>query len=229
MAAILLVEDEATIAESVKYALETEGYDVSVANDGRTALELAESESPDLVLLDLMLPEMSGFDVCRLMRDRWEMPIVIISAKDSEADIVAGLELGADDFVTKPFSMRILLSRIRANLRRGEISNAVEGDSLEVGPLQMDVERHEVLLSGEPISMRPKEFDLLQVLMEESGRLVRRQALLDRVWGYDFYGDTKTLDVHIRRLREKIERDPQNPELLTTIRGLGYKLSDEST
>jgi two-component system, OmpR family, response regulator RegX3 len=223
-AKILLVEDESSLAESVRYSLEREGFAVIVAPDGRRAIERFRAEKPDLVILDLMLPEMSGIDVCRMIREESTVPIVVVTAKDSEADKVAGLELGADDYVTKPFSVRELVSRVRAHLRRASMGSAPPVEEvLEGGPVEMDVGRHEVRVKGEPTAFPPKEFELLEAFLRRKGRLLTREFLIEEVWGHDYFGDTKTLDVHVKRLRQKIEADPHEPELLQTVRGLGYK------
>jgi len=221
---ILLVEDEESLAESIRYSLEREGYAVSVAGDGRVAIERFRADSPDLVILDLMLPEMSGLDVCRMIRESSTVPIVMVTAKDSEADKVTGLELGADDYVTKPFSVRELVSRIRAHLRRMHMQAPTKGDEiLTGGPVEMDVARHEIRIDGEPVAFPPKEFELLQVFLTRKGRLLTREHLIEEIWGYDYVGDTKTLDVHVKRIRQKIEDDPHAPTFLLTVRGLGYK------
>jgi two-component system response regulator RegX3 len=222
---ILVVEDEASLADSVRYNLEREGYLVSLATDGRSALERFRAERTDLVILDLMLPEVSGLDVCRAIRSDSDVPIIIVTAKDSEADKVAGLELGADDYVTKPFSMRELVSRVRANLRRARTPVPTEGaaDVLAVGPVVMDVGRHEVAVRGEAVPMPPKEFELLETFLRRRGRLLTREFLIEEIWGPDYFGDTRTLDVHVKRLRRKLEHDPHHPEHLLTVRGLGYK------
>jgi two-component system response regulator RegX3 len=222
---ILVVEDEASLADAVRYNLEREGYMVSLASDGRSALERFRAEPPSLVILDLMLPEVSGLDVCRTIRSGSDVPIIIVTAKDSEADKVAGLELGADDYVTKPFSMRELVSRVRANLRRAQTPSLGEGaaDVLSGGPVVMDVGRHEVAVRGEPVPMPPKEFELLEAFLRRRGRLLTREFLIEEIWGPDYFGDTRTLDVHVKRLRRKLEHDPHHPEHLLTVRGLGYK------
>jgi two-component system response regulator RegX3 len=220
---VLIVEDESTLAASVRFHLEREGFDVDVALDGIQGLELFRSRPPDVVLLDLMLPGMSGMDVCRHIRTTSDTPVIMLTAKDSEADIVAGLEVGADDYVTKPFSMRELTARVRANLRRPV---AEQEEVLKAGPLTLDAVRHEVRVAGREVQLRPKEFALLEMLLVERGRLVTRDSLLESVWGPAFYGDPKTLDVHIRRLRAKIEEDPHRPTLILTVRGFGYKLAD---
>jgi two-component system response regulator RegX3 len=222
---ILIVEDEQSLAESIRYNLEREGFAVRVAADGAEALEVFRSEPPDLVVLDLMLPYVSGLDVCRAMRLESTAPIVMVTAKDAEADKVTGLELGADDYVTKPFSMRELLSRVRANLRRALMAGPEEtgNDILRGGPVELDVGRHEARVRGRAASFPPKEFELLETLLRRKGRLLTRHFLIDEVWGADYFGDTKTLDVHVKRLRMKIEDDPHRPKHLQTVRGLGYK------
>jgi two-component system response regulator RegX3 len=222
---ILIVEDEQSLAESIRYNLEREGFAVRMAADGAKALEVFRSEPPDLVVLDLMLPHVSGLDVCRAMRLESTVPIVMVTAKDAEADKVTGLELGADDYVTKPFSMRELLSRVRANLRRARMPGPDEtgDDILRGGPVELDVGRHEARVRGRAASFPPKEFELLETLLRRKGRLLTRHFLIDEVWGSDYFGDTKTLDVHVKRLRMKIEDDPHRPQHLQTVRGLGYK------
>jgi two-component system, OmpR family, response regulator RegX3 len=223
---ILLVEDEDALADSVRYNLEREGCSVTHARDGRSALDSFRASPPSLVVLDLMLPEMSGLDVCRAIRAESDVPIIILTAKDSEADKVTGLELGADDYVTKPFSMRELVSRVRANLRRVRSSPSppLDGDDvISAGPVQMDVGRHEVSVRGAAVAMPPKEFELLETFLRRTGRLLTREFLIETVWGPDYFGDTKTLDVHVKRLRQKIEGDPHHPAHLLTVRGLGYK------
>ncbi len=221
---VLIVEDESTLAASVRFHLEREGFRVDVALDGPQGLELFHKRQPDAVLLDLMLPGMSGMDVCRQIRMTSDVPVIMVTAKDAEADVVAGLEVGADDYVTKPFSVRELVARVRANLRRPVETNAPE--TLSAGPVSLDLVRHELRVDGEEVQLRPKEFALLEALLSERGRLVSRETLLDQVWGPVFYGDTKTLDVHIRRLRAKIEKNPHAPELILTVRGFGYKFAD---
>jgi two-component system, OmpR family, response regulator RegX3 len=225
---ILVVEDEESLAESVRYNLEREGYGVRVAGDGRRALERFRSDEPSLVILDLMLPEISGLDLCRTIRAESDVPIIMVTAKDSEADRVAGLELGADDYVTKPFSMRELISRVRANLRRARQAVAPEAseEMLTGGRVQMDVGRHEVSVGGASVDLPPKEFELLEAFLRRKGRLLTREYLIEEIWGPDYFGDTRTLDVHIKRLRRKVERDPHLPEHLQTVRGLGYKFVD---
>jgi len=225
-ARILVVEDEESLADSVRYNLEREGFTVSVASDGRRALERFLAERPALVILDLMLPEVAGLDVCRAIRAESDVPIIIVTAKDAEADKVAGLELGADDYVTKPFSMRELVSRVRANLRRASRAPAEEAEVVAGGPVEMDVARHEVRVGGEVVGFPPREFELLEALLRRKGRLLTRDFLIEQVWGPDYFGDTKTLDVHVKRLRKKIEGDPRHPVHLVTVRGLGYKFVD---
>jgi two-component system response regulator RegX3 len=225
---ILVVEDEESLADSIRYNLEREGYAVQIAGDGRRGLEHFRSDGPSLVILDLMLPEISGLDVCRSIREESDVPIIMVTAKDSEADKVAGLELGADDYVTKPFSMRELISRVRANLRRSRTSPRaeIEDEALRGGPVEMDVPRHEAVVRGQHIDLPPKEFALLELLLLRKGRLLTRDFLIEEIWGADYYGDTKTLDVHVKRIRQKIEEDPHHPAHLVTVRGLGYKFVD---
>ncbi len=227
-ARILVVEDEEALADSVRYNLEREGYAVSVATDGRRALERFRAEPPTLVILDLMLPELSGLDVCRMLRSESDVPIIMVTAKDSEADKVTGLELGADDYVTKPFSMRELVSRVRANLRRtlAQAPAVQVEDVLAGGPVRMDVARHEVSVREESVALPPKEFELLETFLRRKGRLLTRDFLIEEVWGTDYFGDTRTLDVHVKRLRRKLEGDPHRPVHLLTVRGLGYKFVD---
>jgi two-component system response regulator RegX3 len=227
---VLLVEDEEALVDTVRYNLEREGYLVTDVADGRHALERFRAEQPAIVILDLMLPEMSGLDVCRAIRAESDVPIIMVTAKDSEADKVTGLELGADDYVTKPFSMRELVSRVRANLRRVRVpapEAPVDADEVLVaGPVRMDVSRHEVNVSGEFVPFPPKEFELLETFLRRKGRLLTREFLIETVWGPDYFGDTKTLDVHVKRLRRKFEDDPHHPVHLVTVRGLGYKFVD---
>jgi two-component system response regulator RegX3 len=220
-----VVEDEESLAASIRYNLEREGYVVRVAGDGAAALEAFRAESPALVILDLMLPQVTGLDVCRAIRKESTVPVIMVTAKASEADKVAGLELGADDYVTKPFSMRELLSRVRANLRRARMAEpGSESDDVVLGgPVELDVGRHEARVRGQAVDFPPKEFDLLETFLRRKGRLLTRDFLIDIVWGSDYYGDTKTLDVHVKRIRRKIEDDPHNPVHLVTVRGLGYK------
>ncbi|HEX9124371.1 MAG TPA: response regulator transcription factor [Actinomycetota bacterium] len=223
-ARILVVEDEGSLADSIRYNLEREGFTVSVAGDGRDALERFKAESPSLVILDLMLPEISGLDVCRTIRAESDVPIIMVTAKDSEADKVTGLELGADDYVTKPFSVRELVSRVRANLRRARPAILLDAEeTLEGGPVLMDLASHEVAVRGEKVTFPPKEFELLETFLRRTGRLLTRDFLIEEIWGPGYFGDTKTLDVHVKRLRRKIEEDPHHPVHLVTVRGLGYK------
>ena len=225
MTRILVVEDEESFSDPLSYLLRREGYEVSVADDGPAAHEEFERNGADLVLLDLMLPGLPGTEVCRRLRSRSNVPVIMLTAKDGEIDKVVGLELGADDYVTKPYSSRELVARIRAVLRRrGDADPAGEDGALEAGPVRMDVERHVVAVDGETVALPLKEFDLLELLLRNAGRVLTRMQLIDRVWGSDYVGDTKTLDVHVKRVRAKIEPDPGNPTLLVTVRGLGYKL-----
>jgi len=226
MTKILIVEDESSFSEALAFLLGKEGFEVSVAEDGRAALNMFSKEGADLILLDLMIPEISGVDVCRTIRTTSQVPIIMLTAKDAEIDKVVGLELGADDYVTKPYSSRELIARINAVLRRG-ISDSdlnIDLEVISVGPIRLDTARHQASINGNPIALPLKEFELLEFLMRNSGRVLTRSQLIDRVWGGDYFGDTKTLDVHIKRLRAKIEVDPANPVLIQTIRGLGYKL-----
>jgi two-component system, OmpR family, response regulator RegX3 len=225
---ILIVEDEDSLAESIRYNLEREGFTVRVADDGAAALEAFRADPPELVILDLMLPHVSGLDVCRAIRSESTVPMIVVTAKDSEADKVTGLELGADDYVTKPFSMRELVSRVRANLRRARMvePNSELEQPLRGGPVELDVDRHEARVGGKTVSFPPKEFELLEAFLRRKGRLLTRHFLIDEVWGSDYFGDTKTLDVHVKRIRKKIEEDPHHPVHLQTVRGLGYKFVD---
>jgi two-component system response regulator RegX3 len=226
---ILVVEDEESYRDPLTYQLAREGYEVVEAADGNAALAAYDAEGADLVLLDLMLPGLSGTEVCRELRARGDVPVIMLTAKDSEIDKVVGLELGADDYVTKPYSFRELLARMRAVLRRRQPVEPTTDDTagvLEAGPVTMDVERHTVTVNGEMISLPLKEFDLLELLLRNAGRVLTRGQLIDRVWGADYVGDTKTLDVHVKRIRSKIEPDPGTPRYLLTVRGLGYKLAD---
>ena len=226
MTKILIVEDESSFSEAIAFLLGKEGYESQVAENGRVALELFKSHEFDLVLLDLMIPEVSGIDVCRSIRTTSMVPIIMLTAKDSEVDKVVGLELGADDYVTKPYSSRELVARIKAVLRRGAADDGASTTDSGIhaaGRIRMDIERHQVTVNEIAINLPLKEFELLEFLMRNSGRVLTRGQLIDRVWGGDYYGDTKTLDVHIKRLRSKIEVDPANPVLIQTIRGLGYK------
>jgi two-component system response regulator RegX3 len=223
MTRVLVVEDEESFSDALSYMLRREGFEAVTAADGPHALAEFDRGGADIVLLDLMLPGLPGTEVCRALRSRSTVPIIMLTAKDAEIDKVVGLELGADDYVTKPYSARELVARIRAVLRRrgeGEAAEAV----LAAGPVRMDVERHVVAVHGEPVALPLKEFDLLEMLLRNAGRVLTRMQLIDRVWGSDYVGDTKTLDVHVKRLRAKIEPDPANPRYLLTVRGLGYKL-----
>lgn len=224
MTRILLVEDEDSFSDPLSYLLGKEGYEVTVADDGVKALADFDRFGADLVLLDLMLPGISGTEVCRELRAKSNVPIIMLTAKDSEIDKVVGLELGADDYVTKPYSSRELLARVRAVLRRHVETESFDDESvLEAGGVRIDVERHVVSVRGDELSMPLKEFELLEILVRNSGRVMTRGQLIDRIWGEDYVGDTKTLDVHVKRLRAKIEENPSEPRLLTTVRGLGYK------
>nr|WP_174239856.1 response regulator transcription factor [Clavibacter michiganensis] len=219
----MLVEDEASLSEPLAFLLQREGYEVDVVEDGPAAVASFDKDGADLILLDLMLPGLPGTEVCREIRTRSAVPIIMLTAKDSEVDIVVGLELGADDYVTKPYSTRELLARIRAVLRRRVEVDDEPLNVLEVGSVRMDVERHTVEVDGREIAMPLKEFELLELLLRNAGRVLTRGQLIDRVWGSDYFGDTKTLDVHIKRIRSKIEREPSDPVLLVTVRGLGYR------
>jgi two-component system, OmpR family, response regulator RegX3 len=222
---ILVVEDEESFVEALTVGLTREGFRVRVARDGRQALELFDLVQPDLVLLDVMLPLISGVDVCREIRTRSRVPIIMVTARSSEIDTVVGLEVGADDYVSKPYRLRELVARMRAALRRAPRPETVPASpgTLEVGEVRLDPERHEVFVRGEAVTMPLKEFEVLAFLLENAGRVLTRELLIDRIWGADYVGDTKTLDVHIKRLRAKIEVDPSKPRSIVTIRGLGYK------
>lgn len=224
MIQVLIVEDEESLADPLAYLLRKEGFEVTVAADGPSALAEFDRAGADIVLLDLMLPGMSGTEVCKHLRARSSVPVIMVTARDSEIDKVVGLELGADDYVTKPYSARELIARIRAVLRRGADADDAGERVLEAGPVRMDIERHIVTVDGLQVPMPLKEFELLAFLMRNRGRVLTRGQLIDRVWGADYVGDTKTLDVHVKRLRSKIEPDPANPVRLLTVRGLGYKL-----
>jgi len=226
MTKILIVEDEASFSEALEFLLKKEGFEVEVAEDGQQALDKFAANASDLILLDLMIPKVSGTEVCRIIRTTSEVPIIMLTAKDAEIDKVVGLELGADDYVTKPYSSRELLARIKAVMRRQTMDqeNFEEVGALTVGPIQMNIEKHQVNVKGALISLPLREFELLEFFMRNPGRVLTRHQIIDRVWGGDYFGDTKTLDVHVKRLRAKIEEDPANPVLLQTIRGLGYKL-----
>ncbi len=223
MTRILVVEDEESFSDPLSYLLKKEGYDVAVAETGPAALEEFERAGADLVLLDLMLPGLSGIDVCLALRQRSSVPVIMLTAKDSEIDKVVGLEIGADDYVTKPYSSRELLARIKAVLRRLQEPEDLMPSTLEAGPVRMDVERHVVTVNGVQVALPLKEFELLEMLLRNAGRVLTRMQLIDRVWGSDYVGDTKTLDVHVKRLRAKIEPDPGQPRHIVTVRGLGYK------
>ena len=222
MTRVLIVEDEESLADPLAFLLRKEGFEVTVAGDGPTALERFEAEGADIVLLDLMLPGMSGTDVCKRLRVSSSVPVIMVTARDSEIDKVVGLELGADDYVTKPYSARELIARIRAVLRRGQ-DQVLLPDIVEVDGVRIDIERHQVSVDGQDVRFALREFELLELLLRNAGRVMTRGQLIDRIWGSDYVGDTKTLDVHIKRLRTKIEKDPSNPKRLVTVRGLGYK------
>jgi two-component system response regulator RegX3 len=226
MTKVLIVEDEISFSDALAYLLKKEGYEVEVAVNGKQAIDSFNSFAPDLILLDLMIPEVSGTEVCRVIRSTSQVPIIMLTAKDSEIDKVVGLELGADDYVTKPYSSRELLARIKAVMRRNSTDShpSEDGHELVTGPIRMDLDKHQVTVNSITVTFPLKEFELLEYLMRNSGRVLTRSQLIDRVWGNDYYGDTKTLDVHIKRLRAKIESDPANPTIIHTIRGLGYKL-----
>ena len=223
MTRVLVVEDERNLREPLVYLLQKEGYDVIEAEDGNAAIENFQKLGADLILLDLMLPGLSGNEVCRAIRAESQVPIIMVTAKDTEIDKVVGLEIGADDYVTKPYSTRELLARMKAVLRRGSEPVAQETGVLKAGPVVMDIERHLVTVNGEKIQMPLKEFELLELLMENVNRVLTRGQIIDRVWGSNYFGDTKTLDVHVKRIRSKIEDDPSRPRHLLTVRGLGYK------
>jgi len=223
MTQVLVIEDEESFRDALKFMLSREGFDVILAPNGAEGMKLFDSMNPDLVLLDLMLPEVSGTEVCKYIRTKSNTPVIMLTAKDTEIDKVVGLELGADDYVTKPFSTRELLARIKAVLRRGGEMESDFVGAVEVGPIRMDVERHVLSVNGESVAMPLKEFELLEFLMRNSGRVLTRGQLMDRVWGSNYVGDGKTLDVHVKRIRSKIEPDPANPVHLTTVRGLGYR------
>jgi DNA-binding response OmpR family regulator len=224
---ILIVEDDPNLLETLKYNLRKDGYEVATASDGEQAIEVARREKPALIILDIMLPKISGFEVCRILRKEMTIPIMMLTAKADETDKIVGLEIGADDYMTKPFSMREFLARVRAMLRRMKMAAAPpegEASSLKIGDLDVDIARHRASLSGAVLELSPKEFDLLAFLAKNKGLVFSREQLLEKVWGYDFAGDTRTVDVHIRWLRQKLEVDPGNPRYLITIRGTGYKL-----
>ena len=224
---ILIVEDDHNLLTTLKYNLQKDGYDVTTAIDGAEAVETARKEKPDLIILDVMLPKINGFEVCRILRKEMIVPILMLTAKTEETDKVVGLEIGADDYVTKPFSMRELLARVRAMLRRAKLTESMLTDKktiLKINDLEIDTARHRVLHRGIVVALTSKEFDLLSFLARNRGLVFNRDQLLEKVWGYDYAGDTRTVDVHIRWLRQKIETNPKNPEYLITIRGIGYKL-----
>jgi two-component system response regulator RegX3 len=223
MIRILIVEDEKSLSEPLAFLLGREGYEITIVDDGPSAIAEFDRSGTDLMLLDLMLPGIPGTEVCREIRTRSQVPIIMLTAKDSEVDVVVGLELGADDYVTKPYSTRELLARIRAVLRRRVETDDDGVAILESGDVRMDVERHTVAVRGAETAMPLKEFELLELLLRNSGRVLTRGQLIDRVWGADYFGDTKTLDVHIKRIRSKIEATPSEPEMLVTVRGLGYR------
>ncbi len=223
MTKVLIVEDEESFSEALSFMLKREGYEVEVAGDGHKALELFDRNGADLLLLDLMLPGISGTEVCKHIRQKSAVPIIMLTAKDGEVDKVVGLELGADDYITKPFSSRELLARVRAVLRRhGDVDDLLPS-VIEEGPIRIDVDRHTVTVRGAAVALPLKEFDLLEFLVRNAGRVLTRTQLIDRIWGADYVGDTKTLDVHVKRLRSKVETDPAHPKHLLTVRGLGYK------
>ena len=227
MAKILVVDDEPTYRDALAFNLRRDGYQVAVAADGVAAVAAFETESPDLILLDLMLPGLSGIEVCKRVRTTSNVPIIMVTAKDDEVDKVVGLEVGADDYLTKPYSYRELVARIRAVLRRTSPADKAEAEPpavLEVGDLTLDSDAHVVTVGGTPVQMPLREFELLEMFMENPGRVLTRAQILDRIWGLDYIGDTKTLDVHVKRIRAKIEEDPAHPQVLITVRGLGYKL-----
>ena len=228
---VLVVEDEESFIEALQVGLKREGFRVEVARDGLQALEMFDLVQPDLVLLDVMLPKMSGIDVCRQLRKKTTTPIIMVTAKGAEIDTVVGLEVGADDYVTKPYRLRELTARMRAVMRRvpNDRGGELSGSAIEVGDVALDPDQHEVIIRGEAQALPLKEFELLHILLANAGRVLPRETLIDRVWGSDYVGDTKTLDVHIKRLRSKIEDDPANPTRIVTIRGLGYKYDKQRT
>ena len=223
MTRVLVIEDEESFRDALQFMLSREGFDVVLAADGAEGMKQFDAKNPDIVLLDLMLPEVSGTEVCKYIRTKSNVPVIMLTAKDTEIDKVVGLELGADDYVTKPFSTRELLARIKAVLRRGSDIELDTIGMVEGGPIRMDVERHALTVNGEAVAMPLKEFELLEFLMRNSGRVLTRGQLMDRIWGSNYVGDGKTLDVHVKRIRSKIEPDPANPVYLTTVRGLGYR------
>ena len=227
MTRVLIVEDEVSFSDALSFMLRKEGFEVAVASDGNSGLEIFKRQGADLVLLDVMLPGISGTEVCRQLRQTSKVPIIMLTAKDGEIDKVVGLELGADDYVTKPFSSRELVARVRAVLRRQTAVEDVEpgASELKSGPVVMDVDRHIVMVDGKGVKLPLKEFELLELLLRNAGRVLTRTQLIDRIWGSNYVGDTKTLDVHVKRIRSKIEPDPANPRYLETVRGLGYKFN----
>ncbi len=227
MTRVLVVEDEESFSDALSYMLRKEGFEVAVCPTGPDALDTFDRSGADLVLLDLMLPGLPGTEVCRTLRQRSNVPVIMLTAKDTEVDKVVGLELGADDYVTKPFSSRELVARIRAVLRRQGDTEESPTATLEAGPVRMDVDRHVVTVRGQQVQLPLKEFELLEVLLRNADRVLTRMQLIDRVWGADYVGDTKTLDVHVKRLRAKIERDPASPQHIVTVRGLGYKFESK--
>lgn len=227
MTRILVVEDEPSFSEAISFLLRKEGFEVGVAETGQAGLDEFDRHGADLILLDLMLPGLSGTEVCRQIRSKSQVPIIMLTAKDTEIDKVVGLELGADDYVTKPYSSRELIARINAVLRRAQNPEIeIENGIITIGPVRLDIDRHQMSLDGKAIALPLKEFELLEFLMRNSGRVLTRAQLIDRVWGSDYFGDTKTLDVHIKRLRAKIEKDPAEPIFIQTVRGLGYKFEN---
>jgi two-component system response regulator RegX3 len=234
---VLLAEDEESFVDALAIGLSREGFDVSIARDGKEALEMFDRIEPDLVLLDIMLPKLSGIDVCRSIRARSSVPIIMVTAKGTEIDTVVGLEMGADDYVTKPYRLRELVARMHAVLRRaprpgpdsGGVAHASDTGARDVGEVRVDSDRHRVFVRGQEVHLRRKEFELLALLIENPGRVLTRDTLIDRVWGTDYVGDTKTLDVHIKRLRTHVERDPSTPSIITTVRGVGYRFEVPAT
>jgi len=222
---VLIIEDDANLLETIKYNLRKEGYDVITTSDGEQALEAARREKPILLILDIMLPKMNGFEVCRILRKEMTVPIIMLTAKADETDKIVGLEIGADDYITKPFSMRELMARVRAMLRRSKMGEPPKGQAvISIGEIEVDIDRHRASLAGVILELSPKEFDLLAFLARNKGLVFSREQLLEKVWGYDFAGDTRTVDVHIRWLRQKIETDAGHPKYVVTVRGTGYKL-----
>ena len=227
MTRILVVEDESSFSEAISFLLRKEGFEVGVAETGQAGIDEFDRHGADLILLDLMLPGLSGTEVCRQIRSKSQVPIIMLTAKDTEIDKVVGLELGADDYVTKPYSSRELIARINAVLRRAQNPDIeIENGIIAIGPVRLDIDRHQMSLDGQAVALPLKEFELLEFLMRNSGRVLTRTQLIDRVWGSDYFGDTKTLDVHVKRLRAKIEVDPANPVFIQTVRGLGYKFEN---